>query len=119
VCARAQAAAQQSNAAPPAKRNSAASPSKKAWSAPHTKWGDPELQGVWEGFENVRLERPNALGDKKFYTDAELADRIAKAQARAKQRPAPIDAGKVEHEGFCASASSRLRPWGLASFGLR
>lgn len=27
------------------------------------------------GFENVPLERPKALGDKKFYTEAELAGR--------------------------------------------
>jgi len=100
VCTLSQAAAQAPSAAPAAKSSSATSPSKKAWSAPHTKWGDPDLQGVWEGFENVPLERPNALGDKKFYTDAELADRVAKAQARAKQRQALIAEGKVEHEGF-------------------
>jgi hypothetical protein len=100
VCALAQAAAQASSAAPAAKRSSATSTPKKAWSAPHTKWGDPDLQGVWEGFENVPLERPNALGDKKFYTDAELADRVAKAQGRAKQRQALVAEGKVEHEGF-------------------
>jgi len=68
--------------------------------APHTKWGDPDLQGVWEGFENVPLERPLALGDKEFFTDAELADRVAKAAARAKARRALIAEGKVEHEGF-------------------
>ena len=69
---------------------------------PHTKWGDPDLQGVWEGFESLPLERPTALGDKKFYTDAEIAERVAKAEARAKQRDALIAQGKVEHEGFRA-----------------
>jgi hypothetical protein len=74
--------------------------STKTWVAPHTKWGDPDLQGVWEGFENIPLERPLALGDKEFYTDAELADRVAKAAARGKEREALIAEGKVEHEGF-------------------
>lgn len=48
------------------------------------------------------LERPTALGDKRFYTDAELEDRIAKAKARNKQRQQLIAEGKVEHEGFRA-----------------
>jgi hypothetical protein len=64
--------------------------STKTWTATHTAWGDPELQGVWEGFENLPLERPLALGDKEFFTDAELADRVAKAAARGKARDALI-----------------------------
>ena len=64
------------------------------------RWGDPDLQGIWDGFESIPLERPAPLDDKKFYTDAELADRVAKAEARAKQRQALIAQGKVEHEGF-------------------
>ena len=79
-----------------------AATSTKAWAAPHTKWGDPDLQGVWGGFENVTLERPLALGDKEFFTDAELADRVARAATRAKARQALIAEGKVEHEGFRA-----------------
>jgi hypothetical protein len=76
--------------------------STKSWAAPHTQWGDPDLQGIWEGFENVPLERPLALGDKEFYTDAELAGLVAKVAARAKARQALIGQGKVEHEGFRA-----------------
>lgn len=102
TCVCAQAAAQKPGAATTAKKPVAAPPSKKSWSAPRTKWGDPDLQGVWAGFENIPLERPKALGDKKFYTDAELADRVAKAEARNKQRRALIAEGKVEHEGFRA-----------------
>jgi len=74
----------------------------KAWVAPHTAWGDPDLQGVWAGSESVVLERPLALGDKEFFTDAELADRAAKAAAKGKERKALIAEGKVEHEGFRA-----------------
>jgi hypothetical protein len=99
---RAQATAPKPSAAPAAKKPTAASQSKKAWTAPHTKWGDPDLQGVWDGFETLPLERPKALGDKKLYTDAEIADRVAKAQAHNKQRQELVAEGKVEHEGFRA-----------------
>jgi hypothetical protein len=73
------------------------------WAPPHTEWGDPDLQGVWQGFENITLERPVALGDKEFYTDAEIAERVARAKAQADARKALIAEGKVEHEGFRAA----------------
>ena len=46
------------------------------------------------------LERPLALGDKQFFTDAEIADRVARTVARAKERQTLVAGGKVEHEGF-------------------
>jgi hypothetical protein len=100
ILASAQTPAEKRGSATLTKRPPAAQASKKKWVAPRTKWGDPDLQGIWAGFENVPLERPLALGDKEFYTDAELADRVAKASARAKAREALIAQGKVEHEGF-------------------
>jgi hypothetical protein len=84
----------------PVKKPSATRASKTTWKPPRTKWGDPDLEGVWQGFETVPLERPLAVGDKKFYTDAEIADKVAKAEAKAKERKALIAAGKVEHQGF-------------------
>lgn len=86
----------------PSTKTHSAQAATSTWAAPHTKWGDPDLQGVWAGFETVPLERPLALGDKVFFTDAELADREAKTAARAKARQALIAQGKVEHEGFRA-----------------
>ena len=100
ILASAQTPAETRGSATLTKRAPAAQASKKTWVAPRTKWGDPDLQGIWAGFENVPLERPLALGDKEFYSDAELADRVAKASARAKARAALIAQGKVEHEGF-------------------
>src|SRR5258708_37869037 len=78
ILASAQTAAEILRAASATKKPRPASASTKKWVAPHTSWGDPDLQGVWGGFENVTLERPLALGDKEFFTDAELADRVAK-----------------------------------------
>ena len=74
---------------------------RKTWTQPRTKWGDPDLQGVWQGFESVPLERPLGV-DKKFYTDAEVADKIAKAEAKAKAKRDLVAQGKVEHQGFRA-----------------
>jgi hypothetical protein len=67
-----------------------------------TAWGDPNLQGVWQGFESISLERPLELGDKQFFTEEEMAARIAKAKAQGDARRALIGAGKVEHQGFRA-----------------
>src|SRR6185436_15773469 len=39
-----------------------------------TSWGDPDLQGVWSNLTPVPLERPAALADKPFFTEAEAAD---------------------------------------------
>ena len=75
----------------------------QSWTPPRTEWGDTDLQGVWQGSENIALERPLALGDKEYYTDAEIADRVAKAKAQAEARKALIASGKVEHEGFRAA----------------
>lgn len=100
TCVRGQRAAQKPAPAASKRITDTTGLAKKPWTPPRTKWGDPDLQGVWEGFESVPLERPTALGDKAFYTDAELADRVAKAQARNKQRQQLIAQGKVEHEGF-------------------
>jgi hypothetical protein len=44
------------------------------YTPPKTPWGDPDLQGVWDNHSTVPLERPARLGDKKTYTDEELAN---------------------------------------------
>jgi hypothetical protein len=38
-----------------------------------TPWGDPDLQGVWTNQTPTPLERPDALGDKRFFTAEEAA----------------------------------------------
>ena len=83
----------------PATKSSAASAAKKKWVPARTKWGDPDLQGIWKGFESVPLERPLELGDKQFYTDAEIADSVAAAQAAGAKRNALVAAGKLENKG--------------------
>src|SRR5215831_17568647 len=67
-----------------------AAATKKAWTAPRTPGGHPDLQGVWTNNTITPLERPKGLGAKEFYTEGELAA----AQQRERERLA-----KNEEEG--------------------
>ena len=40
---------------------------------PRTAWGDPDLNGLWQGFAGVPLERPNKFAGREFLTDTEVA----------------------------------------------
>jgi hypothetical protein len=67
-----------------------AKPAAKAaipWSPPHTAFGQPDLQGYWTNATFTPLERPPALANKEFYTEAEAAafekERIAKENSQS------------------------------------
>jgi len=51
----------------------------KAWTAPKTPWGDPDLQGTWTSDDCIGtpLNRPAQFGDRLYYTEQELAEREA------------------------------------------
>ena len=53
---------------------------------PRTPWGDPDLQGTYTNKTITPLERPEALGDKVFLTDEEIAEQ---EQARVQRWSAP------------------------------
>src|SRR5689334_12190624 len=48
-----------------------------------TPWGDPDLQGVWSNQTPVPLERPAALAQKPYFTQAEAAEAEKNALASA------------------------------------
>ena len=60
-------------AAQTAKIAAKSSPAKKA-AVPHTPWGDPDLQGVWNDATSTPLQRPNGVGSKDVLSDEEAAE---------------------------------------------
>ncbi|MEP7352101.1 MAG: hypothetical protein ABI824_02615 [Acidobacteriota bacterium] len=53
-----------------------------SYKAPRTPWGTPDLQGYYINRTTTPLERPQNLGAKEFYTEAELKTIEAVAAAR-------------------------------------
>lgn len=66
----------------------AASETGKAWKAPRTADGQPDLQGVWTNATSIPMERPKELGAKEFYTPQEAAEMAAKGY-RGDRNPLP------------------------------
>ena len=71
-----------------------------AQTAPRTRWGQPDLQGIWDFRTITPLQRPEELADKEFLTDEEAAgleqaaaDRIARLAAPSEVRTKPLPAG--------------------------
>ena len=64
--------------------------------APHTEWGDPDLQGVWSYNDDVStpFERPTELGTKAEFGDEELAAVLAERARRDVER-APTIGGET------------------------
>jgi hypothetical protein len=61
-------------AAPAAGQSDGADP---AWEHPVTPWGEPDLRGTWplQHMTGTPLQRDPALGERRFFTDEELAQR--------------------------------------------
>jgi hypothetical protein len=64
----------------------------QGWSPPHTSWGDPDLQGVWNYATMTPLERPREFADKAVLTPEEAAayeQRTIARQAAANNTAGP------------------------------
>jgi hypothetical protein len=72
----------------------ASAPSTSTYTPPRTAWGDPDLEGLWEGDQRINFERvPGET--REFYTDAEVLEMERKADARNELRLQ----GKQENRG--------------------
>jgi hypothetical protein len=69
--------------------------STRAWTAPRTPWGHPDLQGYWTNTTTTPLQRPVELKDKAVLSGAELAERDKLVADRANQdaKPRPGNPG--------------------------
>lgn len=58
------------------------------YQAPRTEWGHPELRGVWNFSSSIPMQRPQALGDREFYTLEEVQ---AQEQARIQREQSGVE----------------------------
>ena len=81
--------------------------SKKAVSAakpavPHTPWGEPDLQGVWNDATSTPLQRPASVGGKDVLNDeeeAEFAKELEHNLTRDRRDgPATVDVNRAYNE---------------------
>jgi len=77
-------------------------PPAKAWSAPRTPWGDPDLQGVWNDATSTPLQRPGGIGDQQVLRDEEVAgfqDDLAYTLTRDRRDGGPeVDVNRAYNE---------------------
>ena len=65
------------------------------WTPSRTAWGDPDLQGVYTFATQTPVERPKELAGKAVYTEAEVAELRARAEAARRAREdRPADPSK-------------------------
>ncbi len=69
-----------------------------AYEVPRTPAGQPDLQGFWTNASFTPLERPEALGEKEFYTDEELDELIEQGVARGFEQTEPGTTADVHYD---------------------
>ena len=95
-----------------------------------TPWGDPDLQGVWttEMLRDARVpyERPRELGSRLYLTDAEFAERRARAEKAGfrnasqtfRQTSLIVDPPDGRYPPLTAEAQRRSRVMSLGTYGV-
>ena len=87
----------------------------KAYAAPKTSWGEPDLQGTWtsQAELGVPFERAAAFGTRQSLTDEEFAQRERQEQAQLKNDAADFDptTADISRAGQVGSATSPPPTW--------
>ena len=103
--------------APPATATKTATPAKTAAPAtkgtdPHTPWGDPDLQGVWNDATSTPLQRPGAIGAKDVLSDdeaEEFQDQLANDLSRDRRDGGPdADVNRAYNEHWMDSRRLKI-----------
>ena len=63
-------------------------PAAKAWTAPKTPWGDPDIQGVWtsDSVRGIPTQRPAELAGKAELSDEELQGKVERDEQTRNDR---------------------------------
>src|SRR3954470_6187187 len=58
----------------------------KAWSAPKTPWGEPDISGVWtsDSVRGIPTQRPETLAGRSELTDEEYAAKVKRDEQTRK-----------------------------------
>src|SRR3954451_20532040 len=61
-------------------------PAAKAWTAPKTPWGDPDISGVWtsDSVRGIPTQRPAELAGRAQLSDEEFAKKVARDEQTRK-----------------------------------
>lgn len=68
------------------------------YTPPMTQWGVPDLQGVWKHATVMPFERPQTLGEKRAYTEAEALALERAQQQRFDEDNEPLDPNRPAPE---------------------
>ena len=64
---------------------------------PRTPWGDPDLTGMWpiDKLNGTPVQRPESFGDRRYLTDEEYAERVARLRGLNARYDEEIAANKM------------------------
>jgi hypothetical protein len=79
-----------------------------AYTVPRTSWGHPDLQGVWDYRTITPLERRPEFGDRKFYTEEEIAQMEGRATRRMEGPPDPNAPPNLVHAEYLTDPGRRV-----------
>lgn len=66
------------------------------FTAPRTRWGDPDLEGIWDSKTITPLQRPGKFGGREFLT----ADEAASVEKEAAEHPGQAERAEAAEEAL-------------------